>query len=97
MSAPNDKLMRKREVAEKLAGSLRTVEREASVGGLTRVKVRQSILVVQMRSPFITAYRQAWPANGLYRHLSLGYSVGQLQKRDRTRSPRVVASGGFVR
>jgi excisionase family DNA binding protein len=41
--ALNDKLMRKREVAEKLACSLRTVEREASVGRLTRVKVRGGV------------------------------------------------------
>jgi hypothetical protein len=36
----SEKLLRKREVAERLACSLRTVEREASVGRLTRIKVR---------------------------------------------------------
>ncbi len=40
---PNDKLMRKREVAEKLACSLRTVEREASVGRLTRIRIRGGV------------------------------------------------------
>jgi len=35
--------MRKREVAERLACSLRTVEREASAGRLTRVKVRGGV------------------------------------------------------
>ena len=40
---PNDKLMRKREVAERLACSLRTVEREASIGRLTRIKVRGGV------------------------------------------------------
>jgi excisionase family DNA binding protein len=39
----NDKLMRKREVAERLACSLRTVEREASVGRLTRIRVRGGV------------------------------------------------------
>ena len=35
-----DKLLRKREAAHMLACSMRTVEREASLGRLTRVKVR---------------------------------------------------------
>ena len=35
--------MRKREVAERLACSLRTVEREANVGRLTRIKVRGGV------------------------------------------------------
>ncbi len=39
----SDKLLRKREVAERLACSLRTVEREANVGRLTRVKVRGGV------------------------------------------------------
>ena len=39
----DDKLLRKSEVAEKLACSLRTVEREASVGHLTRVKIRGGV------------------------------------------------------
>jgi excisionase family DNA binding protein len=34
----NDKLLRKREVAEKLACSLRTVDRLVNAGRLTRVK-----------------------------------------------------------
>ena len=38
-----DKLMRKREVAERLACSLRTVEREANAGRLTRIKVRGGV------------------------------------------------------
>jgi excisionase family DNA binding protein len=38
-----EKLLRKREVAERLACSLRTVEREASVGRLTRIKVRGGV------------------------------------------------------
>ena len=38
-----EKLLRKREVAERLACSLRTVEREASVGRLTRIKVRGAV------------------------------------------------------
>ncbi len=38
-----DRLLRKREVAERLACSLRTVEREANVGRLTRVKVRGGV------------------------------------------------------
>lgn len=40
---PNDKLLRKREVAEKLACSSRTVDREASCGRLTRIKVRGGV------------------------------------------------------
>jgi excisionase family DNA binding protein len=39
----NDKLLRKWEVAERLACSLRTVEREANEGHLTRVKVRSNV------------------------------------------------------
>ena len=35
--------MRKREVAERLACSLRTVEREANAGRLTRIKVRGGV------------------------------------------------------
>ncbi len=38
-----DKLLRKREAAHLLACSLRTVEREASEGRLTRVKVRRGV------------------------------------------------------
>ena len=38
-----EKLLRKREVAERLACSLRTVEREASGGRLTRIKVRGGV------------------------------------------------------
>lgn len=38
-----DKLLRKREVAERWACSLRTVDREASCGRLTRVKVRGGV------------------------------------------------------
>ena len=38
-----DKLMRKREVAERLACSLRTVERESNAGRLTRIKVRGGV------------------------------------------------------
>lgn len=38
-----EKLLRKREVAERLACSLRTVEREASTGRLTRIKVRGGV------------------------------------------------------
>ncbi len=36
-------LLRKKEVAKMLACSVRTVEREASCGRLTRVKVRGSV------------------------------------------------------
>jgi excisionase family DNA binding protein len=39
----NDKLLRKWEVADRLACSLRTVEREANEGRLTRVKVRGGV------------------------------------------------------
>jgi excisionase family DNA binding protein len=39
----NDKLLRKREVAERWACSLRTVEREANDGHLTRIKVRRNV------------------------------------------------------
>ncbi len=38
-----DRLLRKREVAERLACSLRTVEREANGGRLTRIKVRGGV------------------------------------------------------
>ena len=38
-----DKLLRKREVAEMWACSLRTIEREVSAGRLTRVKVRGAV------------------------------------------------------
>jgi excisionase family DNA binding protein len=38
-----DKLLRKREAADMLACSLRTIEREASGGRLTRVKVRGGV------------------------------------------------------
>ncbi len=38
-----DKLLRKREVAARWACSLRTVEREANAGRLTRVKVRGGV------------------------------------------------------
>ena len=39
----DDRLLRKSEVAEKLACSTRTVEREVSVGHLTRIKVRGGV------------------------------------------------------
>jgi excisionase family DNA binding protein len=39
----NDKLLRKWEVADRLACSLRTVEREVNEGRLTRVKVRGGV------------------------------------------------------
>ena len=39
----NEKLLRKSEVAERLACSPRTVDREASCGRLTRVKVRGAV------------------------------------------------------
>lgn len=42
-SHSSDKLLRKWEVAERLACSLRTVEREANDGHLTRVKVRSNV------------------------------------------------------
>jgi excisionase family DNA binding protein len=38
-----ERLLRKKQVAELLACSLRTVEREASCGHLTRVKVRGGV------------------------------------------------------
>lgn len=38
-----DKLLRKREVADRLACSVRTVEREVSEGRLTPVKVRRNV------------------------------------------------------
>ena len=38
-----DRLLRKREVAEILACSLRTVEREANTGHLTRIKLRGGV------------------------------------------------------
>lgn len=41
-SASSDKLLRKWEVAERLACSLRTVEREVNDGHLTVVKVRRN-------------------------------------------------------
>lgn len=41
--AANDKLLRKKEVAEIWACSQRTVDREASCGHLTRVKVRGGV------------------------------------------------------
>jgi excisionase family DNA binding protein len=40
---PEEKLLRKKQVAEKLACSLRTVDREASSGRLTRVKIRGGV------------------------------------------------------
>jgi excisionase family DNA binding protein len=40
---PNDKLLRKREVAERFACSLKTVEREVQDGNLTRVKIRGGV------------------------------------------------------
>ena len=44
MSAnPFDKLLRKREVAQMWACSLRTVEREVNEGRLTRVRVRGGV------------------------------------------------------
>jgi len=39
----DDRLLRKREAAEKLACSERTIDREASCGRLTRVKVRGGV------------------------------------------------------
>ena len=42
-SKMNDRLLRKREVAERWACSLRTVEREVSVGHLTRIKIRGGV------------------------------------------------------
>ena len=36
-----------------------------------------TVLVPAMTLTFRTAYRRAWPANGLYRHLPFGYLVGQ--------------------
>jgi excisionase family DNA binding protein len=41
--SPNENLLRKKQVAERLACSLRTVDREASDGRLTRVKVRGGV------------------------------------------------------
>jgi excisionase family DNA binding protein len=41
--APEEKLLRKKQVAERLACSPRTVDREASCGRLTRVKVRGGV------------------------------------------------------
>lgn len=38
-----DKLLRKREAADRLACSLRTLEREANEGRLTRIKVRGGV------------------------------------------------------
>jgi excisionase family DNA binding protein len=38
-----DKLLRKRDAADRLACSLRTVEREANEGRLTRIKVRGGV------------------------------------------------------
>jgi excisionase family DNA binding protein len=43
MDTPLDKLLRKREVAQMWACSLRTVEREANEGRLTRVRVRGGV------------------------------------------------------
>jgi len=40
---PCDKLLRKREVADRLACSVRTVEREVISGNLERVKVRGGV------------------------------------------------------
>ena len=39
----NDKLLRKGEVADRLACSVRTVEREVNDGHLTRIKVRRNV------------------------------------------------------
>jgi len=39
----NDKLLRKWEVAERLACSLKTVEREVNEGHLTRVRIRRNV------------------------------------------------------
>lgn len=39
----NDRLLRKKEAAEKLACSERTIEREASCGRLTRIMVRGGV------------------------------------------------------
>ena len=43
MNSPFDKLLRKREVAQMWACSLRTVEREANEGRLTRIRVRGGV------------------------------------------------------
>jgi excisionase family DNA binding protein len=42
-SHPPDKLLRKWEVADKLACSTKTVEREVQDGNLTRVKIRGGV------------------------------------------------------
>jgi excisionase family DNA binding protein len=42
-SESDNKLLRKKEVAEMLACSVRTVEREVNSGRLTRVKVRGGV------------------------------------------------------
>lgn len=39
----NDRLLRKREVAVRLACSVRTVEREVNEGHLTRIKIRRNV------------------------------------------------------
>lgn len=43
MDNPFDKLLRKREVAQMWACSLRTIEREVNEGRLTRVRVRGGV------------------------------------------------------
>jgi excisionase family DNA binding protein len=39
----NDKLLRKWEVADRLACSIKTVEREVQDGNLTRIKIRRNV------------------------------------------------------
>ncbi len=43
LQTPNDRLLRKKEAAAALACSERTIDREASSGRLTRVKVRGGV------------------------------------------------------
>ena len=42
-STNNDRLLRKKEAAEMLACSVRTIERDADCGRLTRVRVRGGV------------------------------------------------------
>ena len=43
LHSSHNKLLRKREVAERWACSLRTVEREVQSGNLTRIKIRGAV------------------------------------------------------
>jgi excisionase family DNA binding protein len=43
LQSSNEKLLRKKDVAERLSCSTRTIDREASCGRLTRVKVRGGV------------------------------------------------------